>query len=119
MPGRSTSDVMSAMRILIEKYMEGQKELHCIFVDLEEAYDKVPRDELWYGMRNSGVNEKYVSVVQDMYENSLTEAMCAVGTTERLMYQGSTLSPLLYAMIMDKMTDGIKQESSIVYIICR
>ncbi|KAK3535634.1 hypothetical protein QTP70_018436, partial [Hemibagrus guttatus] len=34
--------------------------------DLEKAYDRVPREELWYCMRKSGVAEKYVRVVQDM-----------------------------------------------------
>ncbi|KAK3553841.1 hypothetical protein QTP70_012189 [Hemibagrus guttatus] len=47
--------------------------------DLEKAYDRVPREELWYGMRKSGVAEKYVRMVQDMYERSRTVVRCAVG----------------------------------------
>ena len=66
----------------MEKYREGQKELHCDFVDLEKAYDKVPKEELCYCMRKSQVAEKYVKVVQDMYENSVTTVRCAVGMTE-------------------------------------
>ena len=30
----STIDAMLALRVLIEKDREGQKELHCVFVDL-------------------------------------------------------------------------------------
>ena len=67
MSGKSTADVMFALRVLMEKYREGQKELHCVFLDLEKAYDRVSREELWCCMRKSGVAEKYVRVVQDMY----------------------------------------------------
>ena len=51
MPGKSTTDALFALRVLMEKYREGQKELHCVFVDLEKAYDKKPREEVWYCMR--------------------------------------------------------------------
>ncbi|KAK3522398.1 hypothetical protein QTP86_009537 [Hemibagrus guttatus] len=47
--------------------------------DLEKAYDREPREELWYCMRKSGVADKYVRVVQDMYERSRTVVRCAVG----------------------------------------
>lgn len=30
------------------EYREGQMELHCIFVDLEKAYDGVLGQKLWY-----------------------------------------------------------------------
>ena len=65
MPGKSTTDALFDLRVLMEKYREGQKELHCVFVDLEKAYDKVPRKEVWYCMRKSGLAEKYVRIIQD------------------------------------------------------
>uniref|UniRef100_A0AAQ6IRJ4 Reverse transcriptase domain-containing protein n=1 Tax=Anabas testudineus TaxID=64144 RepID=A0AAQ6IRJ4_ANATE len=96
MPRKSTTDAIFALRMLMEKYRDGQKELHCVFVDLEKAYDRVPREELWYCMRSSGVAEKYVRVVQDMYERSMTVVRCAVGQTEEFkvevgLHQGSAL----------------------------
>ncbi|KAK3521371.1 hypothetical protein QTP70_003424 [Hemibagrus guttatus] len=100
----------------MEKYRDGQRELHCVFVDLEKAYDRVPREELWYCMRKSGVAEKYVRVVQDMYERSRTVVRCAVGQTEEFkvevgLHQGSALSPFLFAMVMDQLSEEVRQES--------
>ena len=67
-------------------------------------------------MRKSQVAEKYVKVVQDMYEDSVTTVRCAVGMTEGFkvevgLHQGSALSPFLFAMVMDRLTDEVRQES--------
>ncbi|KAK3506539.1 hypothetical protein QTP70_006554 [Hemibagrus guttatus] len=85
-------------------------------LDLEKAYDRVPREELWYWMRKSGVAEKYVRVVQDMYERSRTVVRCAVGQTEEFkvevgLHQGSALSPFLFAIVMDQLSEEVRQES--------
>ncbi|KAK3559380.1 hypothetical protein QTP86_012790 [Hemibagrus guttatus] len=116
MPRKSTTDAIFALRILMEKYRDGQRELHCVFVDLEKAYDRVPREELWYCMRKSGVAEKYVRVVQDMYERSRTVVRCAVGQTEEFnlevgLHQGWALSPFLFAIVMDQLSEEVRQES--------
>ncbi|KAK3541071.1 hypothetical protein QTP86_012320 [Hemibagrus guttatus] len=116
MPRKSTTDAIFALRILMEKYRDGQRELHCVFVDLEKAYDRVPREELWYCMRKSGVAEKNVRVVQDMYERSRTVVRCAVGQTEEFsvevgLHQGLALSPFLFAIVMDQLSEEVRQES--------
>ncbi|KAK3571485.1 hypothetical protein QTP86_012831 [Hemibagrus guttatus] len=67
-------------------------------------------------MRKSGVAEKYVRVVQDMYERSRTVVRCAVGQTEEFnvevgLHQGSALSPFLFAIVMDQLSEEVRQES--------
>ncbi|KAK3569207.1 hypothetical protein QTP86_026614 [Hemibagrus guttatus] len=88
----------------------------CGTENLEKAYDRVPREELWYCMRKSGVAEKYVRVVQDMYERSRTVVRCAVGQTEEFnvevgLHQGLALSPFLFAIVMDQLSEEVRQES--------
>ena len=66
-------------------------------------------------IRKSGVAEKYVRLVQDVYEETKTMVRCAVGTTESFkvkvgLHQGSVLSPFLFAVIMDRLTDEIRRE---------
>ena len=87
-----------------------------MFVDLEKAYDRVPRDELWYCLRKSGIQETYVKVVQDMYNGSLTAVRSAVGMTKEFsvkvgLHQGSALSPFLFAIVMDRLTDDVRKVS--------
>ncbi|KAK3535230.1 hypothetical protein QTP70_005021 [Hemibagrus guttatus] len=67
-------------------------------------------------MRKSGVAEKYVRVVQDMYERSRTVVRCDVGQTEEFkvevgLHQGSALSPFLFAIVMDQLSEEVRQES--------
>ena len=85
-------------------------------VDLEKAYTKVPIEEAWYCMKKSGLAEKYVRIVQDMYDDSTTSVRCAVGVTEGFkvkvgLHEGSALRPCLFALLLDRMTDDIREEA--------
>ena len=66
-------------------------------------------------MRKSEIAEKYVQLVQNMYEKSETVVRCAVETTESFkikvgLHQGSALSLFLFAVIMDRLTDEVRRE---------
>ena len=106
MSGRGTVDAIFILRQMMEKYAEKQRSLFLAFIDLEKAYDRVPRSEVWRSMRLKGIKEKYVRIVKDMYKNSKTRVRSAVGTTEPFavkvgLHQGSSLSPYLFNLIMD------------------
>ena len=114
--GKSTVQPMFCLRMLQEKMREYQTDLHMVFVDLEKAYDTVPRELIWHCLRKKQVPEEYIRVIQDMYAQCTTSVNTAVGETEEVsievgLHQGSALSPFLFILIMDTITDDIDEDS--------
>ncbi|KAK3506329.1 hypothetical protein QTP70_005304 [Hemibagrus guttatus] len=72
------------------------------------------REEHRVTYKSGGVAEKYVRVVQDMYERSRTVVRCAVGQTEEFkvevgLRQESALSHFLFAMVMDQLSEEVEE----------
>ena len=98
MPGRGTTDAIFAARQVIEKHLEMQKKLHLMFIDLEKAYNRVARQEVWRWLMEQGVPEKYVRLVKDTYGDARTQVKTSIGVTGKItigvgLHQGSALSP--------------------------
>ena len=49
MPGRGTIDPIFILRQVQEKILEGNRKRYWTFVDLEKAFDRVPREALYWG----------------------------------------------------------------------
>ena len=69
-PGRGTTDAIFVVRQLQEKYLAANKRLYMAFVDLEKAFDRVPRKVIWWALRKLGVEEWIVRLVQGMNANA-------------------------------------------------
>jgi ribosomal protein L20A (L18A) len=114
MPGRSSTEAIHLIRRLTEKYRERQRNLHMAFIDLEKAYDRVPRRLIWNTLGVKGVSGRYIRSIMDMYEGAKTCVRTPVGNTEYFpvevgLHQGSALSPFLFALILDELSSRIQE----------
>ncbi|GKF75958.1 retrovirus-related pol polyprotein LINE-1 [Tanacetum coccineum] len=107
-------EAIHIIRTLMEKYRERKKDLHLEFLDLEKAYNSVPRELIWKTLRDKGTPMKYIKVIQDMYKGART---CMWTPTKNSKYfpvdvglhQGLAISPYLFALILDELSRGIQE----------
>ena len=109
MPGRGTIDAIFIVRQLQEKYHAAKKPLYFAFVDLEKAFDRVPRKVLWWAMRSLGVEEWAVRAVQSMYANARSRVRVNGQLSDEFevkvgVHQGSVLSPLLFILVLEALS---------------
>ena len=102
-PGRGTVDQISGLKLLLEKSWEFANEQHICFLDLEKAFDRVPRQKMWSVIKQSGVPHKLLRAIMSTYNDQTSSV---IGSTEHFsvttgVRQGSVLSPLLFITYLD------------------
>lgn len=112
--GRSTMDAVFLVRQMQEQFLEKNRTLWMAFVDLEKAYDRVPRELVWWALRRKQVPETLIELIKTLYQTPKSIVKTAVGNTETFqvdvgVHQGSALSPLLFIIVMEEITKDIKQ----------
>ena len=93
----------------VEYHAKGRK-LYVCFVDLEKAFDRVPRKVLEYPMRKKAIPEVLVRSVTSLYEGAKTRVRVDSELSEEFqanvwMHRGSVLSPFIYAVLVDVVTE--------------
>ena len=109
MPGKGTTDGIFILRQMQEKFIGKGRTLYFTFVDLEKAFDRVPREILWWSMRTVGVEEWAVRTIQAMYRNVKSRVRVNGSYSDSLnvnvgVHQGSVLSPLLFVIVLEALS---------------
>ena len=108
-PGRGTTDAIFIVRQLQEKYLGRKRELWMAFLDLEKAFDRVPREVVWWALGQMNVDRSLINVIMSMYKNARASVKVnGVGgrdfPVEVGVHQGSVLSPLLFIIVMEALS---------------
>ena len=87
--------------------------MYMCFVDLEKAFDRVPRKVLEWAMSKKGIPEIMVRPVMSLYEGAKTRVTVRVEFSEELVekvgvHQESVLSPLVFAIVVDVVTENVR-----------
>jgi len=109
MKGKGTTDAIFIVRQMQEKFRGKGKKLYFGFVDLEKAFDGVPREVIRWAMHKLGVEEWLVSAVMCMYTGAKKVVRKVYGNSNGFevkvgMHQGSALSPLLFVMVLEALS---------------
>ena len=84
------------------------------FVDVEKAFDRVPRKVMEWAMRKKGISEEMTWAVMSLYDGAKTRVRVESAYSEEFkvkagVHQGSVLSPLLFAIVVDVITENAKR----------
>lgn len=120
--GRSTVEQIFTCRILMEKHRQHQRDLFHNFIDFKKAFDRVWHEGLWQVLRNFGIEEGLIQVIQALYNTSSSAVLLnsQIGDyfkTTVGVRQGCLLSPTLFnlflEMIMRETLHGFQSTISI------
>ena len=83
------------------------------FIDFSKAYDRIDRSKLWKCLQSIGVNVKFLSFLQSLYDG--TSYLAKVGDRQSRglnvnagLCQGCVLSPLLFSLYINSLVEQLK-----------
>ena len=97
---------MYVLRQMVEKRLNVQGSMALGFVDLEKAFDTVPREMVMATLRWMRVPEAEVRMVEGTYEKTTARVLVGEGASQKFegknaLRQGSVLSTLLFIAVLD------------------
>ena len=114
MPEKGTTDALFILRRMQEEFRGREKKLYMCFVNLEKAFDRVPRKVMKLALRKKSLPEVLVKAVMSLYEGSRTKVRVGSVFAEEFgvrvgVHQGSVLSPLIFVIVVDAVSEHARE----------
>lgn len=119
--GRSTQDHIFTLKEIMNKTLSRGEKKYLAFLDLEKAFDRVPRSKIWESLKNRKTPAKLLAVIKSLYKETLNcvilkNMQSEIFATHEGVRQGGTLSPLLFIAFMDDIIRRSKQKMKPMYV---
>lgn len=119
--GRSSQDHIFTIKEIISRKMSVGKKVYLAFLDMEKAFDKVPRAQIWRSLHEREVNDKLIRVVKSLYRETKNSVISRNRTSEMFttkegVRQGGGLSPLLFIIFMDNIIKETNKKSKPLHV---
>ena len=116
MSGKGTTRALFILRRIQEEFRGKEKKLCICFVDLEKAFDRVRRKMAERALKKKGLSEVLVQAMMSLYKGLRTKVRGGSGLLEEFgvsvgVHQGSVLSPLIFAVVVDVVTKDARKRS--------
>ena len=123
-PGRGTTDMNFAIRLLQEKCKLYSEDLYLLFIDLTKAFDTINRQALWAILEKIGCPRHFVDLIRSFHDGMVVtvrdggDKSTPFGVTSGTK-QGCVLAPTLFSIFFSLMlhiafkdtTDGVAIKS--------
>ena len=99
-PRRGCTDGNFTLRVLLQKRREHGLSTWVVYVDLEKAFDSVPRDALWHVLRKFGLPSHFIRLIMALHSDFFFRVDCGLTFKDILagvgVKQGDSLAPVLF-----------------------
>ena len=85
--GRSCTDHIATLRIIVEQSVEWQSSAYICFVDSQKAFDSIHIETSWKLLRHYGVPSKIVNIIRKFIEGFTAQVVHNGGFTEKFQMQ--------------------------------
>uniref|UniRef100_A0A8C4W1R6 Reverse transcriptase n=1 Tax=Gopherus evgoodei TaxID=1825980 RepID=A0A8C4W1R6_9SAUR len=110
---------------VLDNLMKGAKrngdEIAIVFVDLAKVFDSVEHGHIIAGLKRFGVDQHFIGIIRDLYENCTTRVWVWEFYSESILIkkgvkQGDPLSPILFNIAMDPLLTTLESEGNGFYV---